>query len=65
VVFLEIGQDVSVKGDLRAAVNEGVRRAYTEGYLRKSMVVHPFSDVRTPAIIPRRSFTLTSSPATG
>jgi fumarate hydratase subunit alpha len=57
VVFLEIGQDVLVvKGDLYAAVNEGVRQAYDEGYLRKSMVSHPFSDRKntgdnTPAVI--------------
>jgi len=57
VVFLEIGQDVAiVKGDLYDAVNEGVRRAYTEGYLRKSTVDRPFSDRRntgdnTPAVI--------------
>jgi len=43
VVFLEVGQDVQIKGDLTEAVNEGVRRAYKEGYLRKSMVAHPFS----------------------
>jgi fumarate hydratase subunit alpha len=57
VVFLEIGQDVRVvKGDLYTAVNEGVYRAYTEGYLRKSMVERPFSGRRntgdnTPAVI--------------
>ncbi len=57
VVFLEIGQEVLiVKGDLYAAVNEGVRRAYKKGYLRKSMVERPFSDRKntgdnTPAII--------------
>jgi fumarate hydratase subunit alpha len=56
-VFLEIGQDVLVvKGDLYAAVNEGVRRAYKEGYLRKSIVERPFSDRKntgdnTPAVI--------------
>lgn len=44
VVFLEIGQDVHITGgDLYAAVNEGVRRGYGEGYLRKSMVNRPFS----------------------
>ena len=38
-VFLEIGQDVHiVGGDLTEAVNEGVRRGYTNGYLRKSVV---------------------------
>jgi fumarate hydratase subunit alpha len=57
VVFLEIGQDaLVVKGDLYQAVNEGVKKAYTEGYLRKSMVNHPFSDRKntgdnTPAVI--------------
>ena len=57
VVFLEMGQDVHiVKGDLYAAVNEGVRQAYKEGYLRKSIVAHPFSDRKntgdnTPAVI--------------
>ena len=57
VVFLEIGQDVLiVKGDLTEAVNEGVRRAYNEGYLRKSIVERPFSTRKntgdnTPAVI--------------
>ncbi|MFA5308824.1 MAG: fumarate hydratase [Dehalococcoidales bacterium] len=57
VVFLEIGQDVHVAGgDLAAAINEGVRQAYQEGYLRKSMVDRPFSDRKntgdnTPAVI--------------
>ena len=42
VVFLEIGQDVHiVGGDLTEAVNEGVRRGYTNGYLRKSVVKDP------------------------
>lgn len=44
VIFLEIGQDVHVAGgDLYAALAEGVRRGYTQGYLRNSMVVSPFS----------------------
>ena len=44
VVFLDIGQDLHVSGgDLYAAVVEGVRQGYKEGYLRKSMVTHPFS----------------------
>jgi fumarate hydratase subunit alpha len=57
VVFLEIGQDVHVTGgDLYKAVNAGVRRAYDEGYLRKSMVARPFSartntGDNTPAVI--------------
>lgn len=44
VVFLEIGQDVHISGgNLNAAVEEGVRQGYTEGYLRKAMVEQPFS----------------------
>jgi len=57
VVFLELGQDVHITGgDLYEAVNEGVRRGYREGYLRKSMVTHPYSSRtntsdNTPAVI--------------
>jgi len=57
VVFLELGQDTHIAGgDLNEAVNEGVRQAYEKGYLRKSMVRHPFSTRvntkdNTPAII--------------
>ncbi len=57
VVFLELGQEVHiVGGDLYAAVNEGVRQGYNEGYLRKSIVDQPYSarvNTRdnTPAII--------------
>jgi fumarate hydratase subunit alpha len=57
VVFLEIGQDIHIEGgELTEAVNEGVRRAYTDGYLRKSIVTHPFSSRtntgdNTPAVI--------------
>jgi len=57
VVFLEMGQDLHITGgDLYTAVNEGVRRAYEEGYLRKSIVTKPFSDRantgdNTPAVI--------------
>ncbi len=41
-VFLEIGQDVHIAGgDLREAVDEGVRRGYDRGYLRKSVVKDP------------------------
>ena len=44
IVYLDVGQDVHITGgDLSAAVNEGVRRGYKEGYLRKSIVEHPFS----------------------
>jgi len=42
VVFLEVGQDVHlVGGSLEDAVNEGVRKGYTDGYLRKSAVADP------------------------
>jgi len=57
VVFLEIGQDVHiVGGNLVEAINEGVRRGYIEGYLRKSVVKYPFSKRintrdNTPAVI--------------
>ena len=56
VVFLEVGQDVHFTGgDLYEAVNEGVRKGYGEGYLRKSAVEHPLRRVNTkdntPAII--------------
>ena len=54
-VFLEIGQDVHVDGSIEDAVNEGVRRGYTEGYLRKSVVRDPLDRVNTgdntPAMI--------------
>lgn len=44
VVWLELGQEVHVTGgDLYMAVNEGVRRGYDRGYLRKSVVAQPFS----------------------
>ncbi len=44
VVFVDLGQEVHVVGgDLNAAIVEGVRRGYAEGYLRKSAVSRPFS----------------------
>ena len=46
-VFLELGQDVHIEGDLNAAVNAGVRDGYTEGYLRKSAVCDPLRRVNT------------------
>lgn len=52
VVFLEVGQDVHlIDGDLREAVNEGVRRGYREGYLRKSVVRDPILRENTPAVL--------------
>ena len=71
-VFLEIGQDVHfVGGDLREAVDEGVRRGYTNGYLRKSVVRDPLQRVNTndntPAalyteIVPGDKVTVTLAP---
>ena len=46
-VFLKIGQDVHITGDLTDAVNEGVRQGYDEGYLRKSVVRDPLDRVNT------------------
>ena len=56
IIFLEIGQQVHIEGDyLEDAVNEGVRRGYEEGYLRKSVVGDPLLRVNTkdntPAVI--------------
>jgi len=57
VVFVEMGQDAHITGgDLVQAINEGVRKGYAEGYLRKSAVKQPFSarvntKDNTPAII--------------
>ncbi|MFA7208418.1 MAG: fumarate hydratase [Synergistaceae bacterium] len=57
VVFVEIGQDLCVKGgSIEDAINEGVRRAYIDGYLRKSVVKDPLfrrenSGDNTPAVI--------------
>ena len=54
-VFLEIGQDAHVNGDLAKAVHEGVRQGYADGYLRKSVVADPLRRVNTgdntPAMI--------------
>lgn len=46
-VFLEIGQDVHIEGDVAKAVNKGVRLGYDEGYLRKSVVGDPLKRVNT------------------
>ena len=56
VVFMEIGQDVHFEGgDLGDAINEGVRKGYVDGYLRKSVVKDPIyrdnTKDNTPAII--------------
>ena len=57
IVFLEIGQDLHIAGgDLEEAVNAGVAKGYTEGYLRKSVVAEPLFNRKntqnnTPAVI--------------
>ena len=42
-VFVELGTDVHIDGSFEAAIHEGVRRGYTDGYLRKSIVADPFA----------------------
>ncbi len=56
VVFIKVGQDVHITGgSLTGAVNEGVKRGYEEGYLRKSVVGDPIQRINTkdntPAVI--------------
>ena len=72
VVFVEMGQEVHITGaSLSDAINEGVMKGYTEGYLRKSVVGDPLERVNTgdntPAVIhydivPGDSFKLTVAP---
>lgn len=54
-VFAEVGQELHVEGDFESAVNDGVRKGYKEGYLRKSVVQDPLRRVNTedntPAVI--------------
>ena len=70
-VFLEVGQDVHITGNLAQAVEEGVRRGYAEGYLRKSVVSDPLERVNsgdnTPAmlyteLVPGDQVTVTVAP---
>lgn len=56
-VFLKIGQDVHIDGDLTEAVNEGVRQGYEEGYLRKSVVRDPLDRVNTGDNTPAMLYT--------
>lgn len=55
VVFVSIGSDVHIAGDINAAINEGVRRGYRAGYCRNSVVRDPIDRVNTgdntPAVI--------------
>ena len=55
VLMVELGQEVHIDGDLTAALQEGVRRGYRDGLLRKSIVSHPLrrenTGDNTPAVI--------------
>ena len=56
ILFVEYGDKVTIDGDFTQAVNEGVREAYIDGYLRKSVVDDPVFDRKntndnTPAVI--------------
>ncbi len=55
VFFVSVGQDIHINGNLTDAINEGVRKGYKEGYLRKSVVNDPILRINTkdntPAII--------------
>ena len=55
IVFVEIGNQVFIDGDIYEAINKGVSEGYTEGYLRKSVVKSPLNRINTkdntPAII--------------
>lgn len=72
VFFVNVGQDLHIEGmNLTDAINEGVRRGYTEGYLRKSVVADPLirenTKDNTPAIIhydivPGDKLTITIAP---
>ena len=71
VVFAEVGQDLHIAGSFEEAVHEGVRRGYTEGWLRKSVVGDPLerknTGDNTPAVlhtrlVPGDRLTLTVAP---
>ena len=55
VVFVEIGEEVFFKGNLKRAINEGIRQGYNEGFLRKSIVSDPIirenTKDNTPGVI--------------
>ena len=70
-VFIKMGQEVHVQGDLNEAIHEGVRQGYAQGYLRKSVVRDPLDRVNTgdntPAmiyfdIVPGDVFEITVAP---
>jgi len=55
VVFIDIGNEVHIDGDIYDAVNKGISQGYKDGYLRKSIVENPFDRVNTgnntPAVV--------------
>ncbi|BDU50347.1 fumarate hydratase [Haliovirga abyssi] len=55
VVFVELGEEVHINGNLETAINEGVAKGYKKGYLRKSIVKDPLfrenTNDNTPAVI--------------
>jgi len=75
VLFVEIGQEVHiVGGDLWSALNEGVRKGYGQGYLRKSIVADPLRRVNTKdntppvvwtEVVPGDKITITVAPKGG
>ena len=56
-VFLEIGQDVHINGNIADAVNAGVKKGYSEGFLRKSVVRDPLDRVNTGDNTPAMLYT--------
>ena len=63
IVFVEIGNQVFIDGDLNEAINEGVRQGYTEGYLRKSVVSSPLNRKNTFDNTPAITIITSLSPA--
>lgn len=47
IVFLELGEDAHVKGNILNAIKDGVKKGYTEGYLRKSILADPIKGKNT------------------
>ena len=66
-VFVELGTEVHIDGSFEAAIHEGVRRGYTDGYLRKSIVADPLrrgnTGDNTPAAITAIWWTATAAPS--
>lgn len=55
VVFVDIGDEIYIKGNIEDSINEGIRQGYRDGYLRNSIVDDPFQRINTldntPAVI--------------